>query len=157
MSDKPSDTRIEVTAAVPEPSAMGAGPEPPAAEAEKPRPAEDMRPGNAIPSLESQSFVAWLINTQRFRRDIVGLLSAQFAVDDRIRGEYRYATFHELHAYLGARMAEKIALEALEQAYKEWCEAYRWYFGGQVDPKKSKANVARPEENEDDKSGTRRN
>lgn len=91
-------------------------------------------PPDAIPCIESQSFVAWLINTQRWRRDDVGTLSGQFARDENIRVGLRYATHTKLYAYLCERRAQTEALAALDQAYNEWCTAWGWYFGGQTSP-----------------------
>lgn len=98
----------------------------------------DKVPPNAIGSQYRLSFLWWLVDTQYFRRDDVGMLSANFGKDIFAR-TLLFADYAELREYLVNRLADQLALDALEQAYREWCHEFGWYFGNQLEPAPSQS------------------
>jgi len=79
-------------------------------------------------NVEATSFVAWMINCNRGRRDMVGLLANHFARDPNIRTLYLNADLDTLTAYIKSYGGDlSVITEALYPAYNEWKQLYEWY------------------------------
>jgi hypothetical protein len=77
--------------------------------------------------IEYSSFVTWMVNDQRFRRDTVGALALAFANDQYVRSNHLASNYGELLAYLTNMDADLIHVEALQIAWDEWQQLFGWY------------------------------